>query len=414
MKKVSADTVTELTAAAGSGAAPPTAEEMIEQIRTRLTLKVKSLAKLMQSAQQSGKSKKGATPAFKISHGRAVEELHEFEALVANVPNGFRLAPALYTPIDQKQNSSVYSQFGRRVRPQFMRFLANNHADELAALGISPQGIERMKKGLDPVDANGRLYDVNIDHIIERFGGGTVSTTEEVDPQMPHGSEPTYLANHFSNLILLPTQVHNLKNSLNELQQAAKTPKGQSAWILMIVPETGPGHAGYVAQPQGHLETKQGTLRVAHTSTLQLVTGTAFSVDNILENIIKDPAQKDRHKALLKPALDDLSGRLAAAFNDASKPRADMKAFLRFYQGDQFKSLRGKVEALPPGETVHLRKTLQWVDDGITARFNNQSAKKAANNNKKAPAASKPVNWNQSPHVPHRKKKQKKNGHKKH
>lgn len=412
MKKVSADTIAELTAAAaltpGSGGTPPTAGQMIDQIRTKLTLKVTSLTKSMQQGQKNGQ---GPT-AFKISYQRAVEEVQEFEQIVANVPRGFRLTPVLYSVIESSQNSRVYSQFGSYVRPEFMRYLANDHAGELATLGVCPQGIDRMKKGLDPVDPNGRLYDVNIDHIIERFGGGKASLTQEVDPLMPPGSKPTYLVNHFSNFILLPTQVHNLKNKLNELQDAPKTPQGESKWVLMIVPKAGPAHAGYVAQPQGQLQTRQGNVHVRRTNPLQLAESTSFSVGNILDCIARNPGQKERHTELLKPALEDLAGRLTTAFNEVSKARQNPKPFLRFYQGKKFKALRQELEGLPPDETTQLRKTLQWIDGGIEARFNRHAKKKPANNNKKSPAKnkiSKPV-IPQPPHVPHR-KKQKKNKH---
>jgi hypothetical protein len=414
MKKVSADTVTELTMAAaptpGAGGTPPTAEQMIDQIRSRLTLRIESLDKSERRGQESAPSKKSSKTAFKISHSRAVKDLREFEKIVANPPNGFCLAPVLYSPIEQGQNARVYSQFSSRVRPKFMRYLAENHAEELGALGICPQGIERMKKGLDPVDPSGRLYDVNVDHIIERFGGGKASLTEEVDPLMPPGSKPTYLVNHFSNFILLPTWVHELKNDLNELQGAVKTPPGQSKWVLMIVPQACPEHSSYVAQPQGHLQTRQANLHARNTTPLQLAESTAYQVNSILDGAASNPAQKD----LLKPALGDMSGRLTEAFNDASKPRQDMAAFLRFYQGESFRSLREKVEILPPEETEQLRKTLLWIDNGLETRFNRYAAKKPANNN--LPKVSKTV-VEQPPHVPHRKKQsraQRKRGHRKH
>jgi len=290
------------------------------------------------------------------------------------------------------------------VRPEFMRYLAENHAAELTALGISQRGIERMKRKLDPVDENGRLYDVNIDHIIERYGGGKVSTTQEVDPQMPRGSSATYLANHFSNLLLLPTHVHEMKNSLNEFQRAANTPYGQSKWILMLVPETGPGHAGYVAQPQSTLPTRQGKLRIQQSSALQIAVSTAEQIGNIFDN---SAGQDD----ILQPALEDMSVVLSTAFDHASKPRNDYTAFLRFYEGREFTSLREKAGTLPPDKTAELHKTVQWIDGRIEARFNHYASQKSTNDNKKARAkqkkASKAIDWNKQPHTSHRKKQKK-------
>ncbi len=425
MKKVSADTITELSGSAaaspGVGGTPPTTQQMIDQIRGQLTTRIESLSKSAQHAQKTAPPQKGkgSTTAFKISYDRAVEDLQEFENIVAKVPNGFRLAPVLYTTIKQDQNAHIYDQFGDYVRPQFMRYLAEKHAGELSALGICQQGIDRMEKGLDPVDPNGRLYDVNIDHIIERFGGGKVSLTKEVDPLMPAGSKPTYLVNHFSNFILLPTPLHDLKNSLNELQRAANTPYGQSKWILMMVPEVCADHSGYVAQPQGQLLTKNGNLRVYHMSSVQTAASTASQVRNLLESMAQSPEKNEKQKELLKPVLEELSKALTTAFNDASKPRQDFKAFKQYYEGEKFQDLREKINNLPAEETAEIRKTLLWIDNGIAARFNQKSSKKLnyKNDNNKAsarnkPKQSKPVVWQQQ-HVPNKskqKKRQKKHG----
>jgi hypothetical protein len=255
-----------------------------------------------------------------------------------------------------------------------------------------------MKKKLDPVDENGHLYDVNIDHIIERYGGGKVSTTLEVDPQMPPGSKPTYLANHFSNLILMPVYVHDMKNALNELQRAANTPQGQSKWVLMLVPQTDGAHAGYVAQPQSSLPTKPGRLRIAHLSALDMAVTTAEQVGYILDN----SRQEDD---VIQPALEDMSVRLSTAFDFASKPRNDYVAFLRFYEGEEFKSLREKARALPADKTDALRKTVSWIDGRIEARFNHYASKKSRRDKRKEQkAAPKPVLQDNQPHVPHRKK----------
>ena len=417
MKKVSADTITELTVSysdgTGKSASPPTSQQLIEQIRADLTLRIESLKKSMQRSQESEPQKTVDTKksAFKISHTKAVEELQKFEKIVGNVPKGFRLAPVLYNRIEQDQNARVYAQFGSYVRPEFMRYLANNHANELNTLGICQEGIERMKSGLDPVDTAGRLYDVNVDHIIERFGGGKASTTKEVDPEMPYGSKPTYIVNHFSNLILLPTKVHALKNMLNEMQDAAQTLRNQNKWVLMLVPEAGPGHSGYVAQPQSTSLESKNNMPSHRVTTLQTAETTGKQLKNILADVPQNVEQQKRQERLLRPMLKDMVGRLTTAFNDASKPRQDIKSFLKYYQGESFTALREKIQELPLNEAVELRKTMQWIDSRIDARFNKQAARKPANTRApKRPKIAKPVIAVQE-HVPHR-KKQKKRGNK--
>jgi len=320
----------------------------------------------------------------------------------------------LYSRIPPGQNDRLDGEYGSYVRPQFIRYLAENHADELAALGICPQGIDRMKKGFDPVDPSGRLYNVNVDHIIERFGSGKASVTKEVDPLMPPGSRPTHLVNHFNNFILLPMAVHNLKNALNNIQSAANAQRGQGKWVLMIVPQAGPGHSGYVSQPQGQLSTVQPKLGTHRMSAWQLAASTAEQLSNILEGIGQNPEQKQKQDELLKPALEEMSKTLMAAFSDASRPRQNIKPFLGFYQGERFLSLRQKVEALPPDGTAKLREVMQSIDDGITARFNPQAVRKTpANNNERTPKAPKVVKQvvENPPHVSHRHKRKKNKRH---
>ncbi|MBU6475514.1 MAG: hypothetical protein KGQ70_06085, partial [Alphaproteobacteria bacterium] len=382
MKKVSADTITELTASAatvaGAGGTPPTTEELIDKVRASLRAKAKALSASGQRAQETAPpSQEGKRTAFDISYGDAARNLAQFEEILANVPNGFRLVPVLYTTIKHQQNAQIYSQFKSHVRPEFLRFLAREHAGELVALGICQKGIRQMALGRKPVDERNRPYAVNIDHIIERFGGGKASLTKEVDPQMPPGSAPTHLTNHFANLMLMPLAVHDLKNQLNELQGAANTPLGTSKWVLMIVPETGPGHAGYVAQPQTKAPIvapsrgNSASSRPSGMSALQKTTGTASRLNRLLDEALRTEGAQNIN---LAPMLESMASSLKDAFNDSATRHHDFLSFQKFYDGRKFADLREKLEALPPVETAKLRDTLQWLDGEISRRFNHGAA----------------------------------------
>ena len=382
MEKVSANTITQLTAeAAGLKGELPTTAQMIEDIRGEFNRKLQSLGKLMH---QSGRKRNS----FHHAHARISDELKEFESIIVRVPNGFRLAPVWYTRGVSSQNKVLEPEFHAIVRPAFLRYLAANHTAELSALGMCEKGIEQLSKGLDPIDSTGRLYAVNVDHIIERAGGGVISATEhaEIDPLMPQGSGPTHRINHFSNLILMPIHVHEIKNSLNHLQFRLKKngpdiKEGESIWMLMLVPETGPEHTGYVAQPQGNgLQTASPKLRVQHTSSLELAVSTSRQAQNFLEGHLLNPQQKE----FLPPVLDELAGRLTAAFNDAFKPRGDIKAFRRFYEGDSFTYLRKGTQILPAEDRKKLDKAMQQIDCGIAVRFQERAKKKANSGGKKS------------------------------
>jgi hypothetical protein len=421
-EKVSADTISALTAASGfpghAHDAPPTSEQMIAQIRATLKLRAESLAK--QSAQSKAAETDPAAPpnAFEISHHRAQQDLQNFEKIVANVPKGFRLTPALYSKIERDHNTEIYAEFSKYVRRNFLKYIAGHHADELSKLGICQAGIDRMKKGLDAADANDMLYEVNIDHIVERSGGGQMSLQKAVDPMLPPGSAPTYLVNHMNNLILLPEHVHEAKNLLNEAQQAAQTKQGESKWVLMLIPETGPAQSGFVAVPQdqnhylhGLKKRKQDvSKRISHASfvvdqvqqaldtfrknpivdsMLKTAEGVAAQqkktvVDMMREEeksadpvkkpglkdifnaaVAKDPVQKDMLENSLKPVIEDAAKQIKTAFDEASKPGMsadDYKNFISFFQGKRISSVRQGVENLPVEEAAKLHETLLQID----------------------------------------------------
>ncbi len=376
MKKVSADTITKITANAatkpGAGGTPPTTEEMIDSIRAKLTARADALFKSEQHSQDIAPPGKQNDPptAFQISSVRAADDLAQFEKIVSNVPNGFRLVPVLYTLIKRPQNDKVYSQFTSYVRAKFLTYLADNHAEELEALGIGKKGIKRMAQGHNPVDDNNRPYAVNIDHIIERFGGGTASLDEEVDPLMPPGSKPTHLTNHFNNLILMPIDVHEMKNKLNGLQDAAHTPYGTSQWVLMIVPVADAAHAGYVSQPQAtplsapsRRNNASGQIK---STPLQDVFNETTRLNRLIDEVIR---MEGAQIVNVKPALKGMDDSLKIAFNNAAYPH-EIRGFKKFYEGKKFTSLRDKLDELPAEETANLRKTLQWIDNTLSQKFN--------------------------------------------
>lgn len=180
----------------------------------------------------------------------APDKAAQLEAAMANIPVGFALVPTLYTRIKQSENAALENEYLPSVRPQFLKFLAATQKQELRALGICEHGIARMARGLDPASVTGERYALSVDHIIERSGSGRLSDARAKDPQRRDAGAETYPVNHFANLILLPQDIHDFKNRLNALQDIGSMKDGQSRWILMLVPVTDEAHHGYVARPQ--------------------------------------------------------------------------------------------------------------------------------------------------------------------
>lgn len=177
------------------------------------------------------------------SHGN-----EKIDKIINNIPAGFDLVPVFYSRIDQTDNKRIMAEFTFFIRPRFLQFLGKQHADSLRAFGICEHGIERMTRGLDPATKDGVIYELSVDHIIERSGSGAWGTTQAVDQQSrnPHRN---YMPNHFDNLILLPDAIHQYKNELNTLQNGTGG-DGKSRWILMLTPVVDATSCGYVCAPQ--------------------------------------------------------------------------------------------------------------------------------------------------------------------
>lgn len=411
--KVSADTITDISAAAafsrGAGGPAPTAEELTRQIRKHMTSLIELTDKKLHPQRYDDGHDRKQRP--EISHGEAVSHLQEFDKIVANVPKGFRLAPVLYSRNKFDQNDDVYIEFELRIRAEFLRFLAEQHADELRSLGICESGIALMKEGKEPLDEAGHFYDINIDHIIERSGSGTMGTTQDIDPARAPGSPPSYRVNHFSNFILLPVQIHQIKNKLNELQRTSEVPPGHVQWVLMMVPEATPGHSGYVAQPQGdtgELGTTSLNLQAHYVDPISASTAMIHRLDRLIKKSETSPEQKEKMQPFIASALDEAAERLRAAFNKAAQPKRDFKPFRRFYEGDDFKTLRVDMDKVPPQDAWKARKIIKEIDEGVSARFNRKAGyhPEPANQNNRQP------DWARTPqHQPHRHKR---HGKKKH
>lgn len=428
-KKVSSATISTLTAGnalPGTHVPPqPTAQQMIEDIRAALKTRAAALLQAAENAKATETDPAAPPSPFEISSKKAVQNIATFEKLVSTVPEGFELVPVLYTKIDRDHNAHIYSEFGKHVRRPFLQYVATHHANELTALGICASGIEQMKKGFDPTDENGLFYEVNIDHIVERSGGGQMSKKRGVDPLMPPGSKSTYLVNHFDNLVLMPIQVHEAKNILNDLQQAASTKNNKSAWVLMMVPVVDAVHSGFVAQPQKPEHHLHGLQRRKEDIS-RIINQASFAMQNLLvtiddlhhdhhthqalqaaegyaahhgrtvvaqldfENqperankqhrlcdtfnaaVAKRPEQKRTIDSSLRPALADLDKQLKTAFNAAflSAPDNDngLRGFVPFYDGKKMAALRANTENLPLPEAANLHRTFAMIDAKIKAR----------------------------------------------
>ncbi len=260
-----------------------------------------------------------------------------FDAMLAKVPEGFALAPALYVRIPHAKNAALESEYLFSVRQHFLKFLAASQRGALRDLGICEHGIARMARGLDPATADGRRYHVSVDHIIERFGSGRLSDARA--PDAARGGAETYPVNHFANLILLPQDVHDLKNSLNAAQGIHDLKDGECRWILMLVPVTSARHHGFVAAPQGE-GAAVGRLKLYAPNAAQQV-GEASSLTGETAALLQD-LRAATSIAKILPMLDALAAqhRPHRVSNDNPRPQKDAEGKPVFDDPASVKNLR--------------------------------------------------------------------------
>lgn len=443
-KRVSADTITQITGAAAfredqkPASAPPTTEELIEKTRTRLQ-KETIAAKAWLDAADPENERTIEQRTKDVVQAEANEKL--FEELLKDVPKGFKLAPTFYSRITMEENDAIKQEYSYHVRPRFLKFVGENYAGDLRKLGIAEEGIERMKNGLDPEDADGKKYNLNVDHIIERAGSGTMGKTKSPDPDSPHCRE-TFDINHFGNFILLPEPVHEFKNKLNDLQVASDMPYGKGKWILMMVPERTAKNHGFVAQPQPANSKLEGVTAhypgINHSRyILDVITAEIAemketgNIRNIVRGLVSeagdqkvaeaadldarkkkgglrqkfnDAIAKDKDSefivnGLVRPAIKDVTDTLTKLFRHVSYDTAgrreqDFWDFARLFRSQQVKDLRVDIEALPVPEAAEMHRAFNLLEKDVNALADKLDAagkaRRAANPNPRP----KPVNDN--------------------
>jgi hypothetical protein len=429
-KRVSAETITEITSAPGFSPpgkvpSPPSIDDLHQEIRNNLADNAAHWARM-------AKMQPAVNPDQRILQKaeKSQSQKEQFEEIIKDVPQGFKLVPVLYSKITQEENAAIHQEYLKNVRSRFLQFVGENHADDLKALGISDYGIERMKKGLDPSDADGKQYETNIDHIIERSGSGLWAQSKETDPDQRSGVEPKFRQNHFGNMILLPEEIHEYKNTLNNLQRIGDLQPGQSKWILMMVPERSAQQPGFVCPPQ-KAGSRWDVLRHRPNDPFRKISHAAFTAENAAERfkelnenpqieqtlqtiahiaqshhkpavlmandnlpgkgslskmfndaLAKDPRASVHVEKMLKPALSEATAFISNLFDEvaaaANQPKGDklVRHFADFYHGKKVQALRESAEALPLAETAALYSTLVRVDQGMNVLENSLGIKR--------------------------------------
>lgn len=304
----------------GDAGPPPDVKSLLDQAFTRMDARQKEMMAAIADIKGHDPDAVSARDALTARLAKLVERQEKLAALVENPPAGFDFAAVLYSRVDHDQAHKVRSEFNNRARAGFLKFIAEKHPDQLRAFGMTEEGIDRMRHGYDPITADGRLYYISVDHIIEKSGSGKMAFERVPDPlHLEAGSgdvKGSYRANHYNNLILMPDDIHWAKNLLNDAQGVPQIEIGQHRWVAMLIPKRDGKTPAYVAIP--HESQPQYALR-ERPFTLETAVGLANyklkKTSHVCDILYSDPLFAD-----IAAYMDMLTKRLCArgAFNGAS------------------------------------------------------------------------------------------------
>lgn len=408
MPRDSASTITAVTASPdfhGQGTIPaaPSVEQLIADIY-----------------QSFSEDKIHAGPGYEITardrqlhRQRTQQRRADFDRILSAIPEGFELAPVFCTHTDPNQRLRLQMEYFTNVRGAFLRFLAENHADELRALGISERGIRRMWDKQDPTDDKGRYYALNIDHVIEQATSGSWAASKRPDPLRHPDVGPKYPVNHFGNLVLLPEYIHALKNRLNIIQRTSFIEFDGPKWVLALVPVRDGTRSALVAAPQNikslplrpaFASDKTSEAKEVLTKTIRMIDDaqrahaqirafTAFCAALPQRGGDHDSDHGDDHggarveklrfafNALIEPGsaphrfahrqllprvnktVRAVEAAMAAVISgEESRKSATVKSFRAFYQSKKMQRLRNTIACLPFNEAAAALPVFERID----------------------------------------------------
>lgn len=372
--RVSAANITALTGDAGPAgyAHAPTPEKMIKRIRRRLQENIE--ASKTDSWPHAENMPRISSDDARVE---AVTAARDFEKILKDLPPGFKLTPVLYTRVSREDAHEIDTEF-TVTRPRFLSFLGERHSDQLRAMGLDDHAINRMKKGLDPVDANNKAFYLNVDHIIERAGSGTLVKVKSRDPDCTCCEVSVSPVNHFGNLMLLPGQIHAAKNRLNEIQGMRSIKEGESRWILMMIPECPGDKPRFVTPPLPQSHPLGGLITYAKDPKATL--GHAFKMTQRIAGAMKNFAYHQRQNVNLKDeafsrkfggffsaVFQDACDRILEAFNSAADKtrghtiRPAVDRFKEFFHGRELDAIEQNANLLPDAEADAFDRTIQVI-----------------------------------------------------
>ncbi len=194
---------------------PPNLKQLIEQTTKELQEDIAFL------------ERKNKSDAIK----KAIKRLENFEQITSSkLPNGFKLAVIVSSEVKIPKKSGYAF---KAAKTKISKLVAEKYPEELKALGICDYGINEMCFGFSACNKQGILYDIDWDHIIEQKQCGN------------------FYPNEIKNFILIPRQIHTLKNILRNSQETFASSDQKEHYSIALIPEAPkPETSGFIAPPQ--------------------------------------------------------------------------------------------------------------------------------------------------------------------
>lgn len=272
---------------------------------------------------------------------KAKKKLEDFETITSSKPPvGFKLAVIVFSETDNNYSTNKSNHAFKIAKTKISKLVAEQHVDELKALGICDYGINEMRFGSPICNEQGILYDLDWDHIIEQKYCGN------------------FYAHNLSNIMLLPRQIHELKNDLRICQEPLNSSQEKEGFTIALIPKAPkPGFSGCVAPAQTEKKYKLKLYNI-HTGTC------LYQISHALDKAARYAHKSKRIKASeLDKTLSLSQKSIKDAFNNAkaAKIRLKKKHLVEIFTARQIPLLCNKLSKINTEAANHLNQAIKDV-----------------------------------------------------
>lgn len=257
----------------------------------------------------------GNTPALDQLIDVLPAELRE----LASARGDVQPAVMFYSPVEDKTvRDAVMAEYKKQGEASFLRQIAAAHGELLMSAGLTEFALTLMHKGVLPYTEQGKPYAVNVDHVVDRAGCGSLGLTQTANGM--------FVVNSSGNLVLTDRDLHEDKTKLINGQTKDKEAK----WVVTLAPTESASARGIALNSESRIETFEMGRPVW-----------LFRANAMLDRAQADSSLVDTARMMWAWAQQAHEAKDPAGFHDMSGAQKETKSFLKARQSGLAVSILG-------------------------------------------------------------------------